>query len=223
MTIHKQKLSVLAASAILISSIGIFNFAHADSAPSSVLLDVPFSTQAPMGEWKDPRQLDGCEEASLVMALMWAQNTKFSPEQIRGYITNMSDYEQYFYGYYKDSSADDTAKLMVNYFGYPNIDVRHNISVADIKAALNANQLVITPINPRIISTTLYNKYTINHTVVVVGYDEANIIIHDPLHDWGSNIRVPQATFEKSLADYHSGQNHVATKLRSKDMIVISK
>ncbi|HEX3095730.1 MAG TPA: C39 family peptidase [Patescibacteria group bacterium] len=223
MTTLKQKANILIITAISITSIAGFQFARAQSLPSNVLLQVPFSTQAPLGEWNDSRQQDGCEEVTIVMAWMWAQGINLTPDQIRNDITGMSDYEQYFYGYYRDSSAEDTAKLMTNYFGYQNVTVRHDINLTDIKSALAANELVITPINPRIISTVNYNRYTINHTVVVVGYDENNIIIHDPLHDWGSNLRIPQATFEKALADYPSGQRHVASKQRGKSMIVISK
>ena len=39
----------------------------------SVYYDVPFTSQAPLAEWDDPLQQDGCEEASSLMAASWAK------------------------------------------------------------------------------------------------------------------------------------------------------
>lgn len=200
------------------------NVASANTVSDYVVLDVPHSTQAPLGEWNDPRQQDGCEETSIIMAWMWANNLTLTPEETRMYITGMSDYEYYFHGYFRDSSANDTANLMSEYFGHPNIRVSHNIGLEDIKATLANNQLVITPINPRVISTKLYNRYTTNHTVVVVGYDDTDgtMIIHDPLRGSGYT-KIPQTIFEAALGDYYSGQTHRADRYRAKSMIVVSK
>lgn len=223
-TLH-QKLVILFTTTVFGLSFGVINLSHATIAKADTLLTVPFSTQAPLGEWNDPRQSEGCEEASVAMAWVWATGTPLSPEQMRMYITGMSDFEQYFFGYYKNSSAEDTAKLMTEYFGYPYVAVIHNITLLDIKTALNSNELVIVPINPRIISTKYFNRYTINHTVVVIGYDDSDntVIINDPLHYWGGNLKIAQDIFESSLADYSSGQSQVTDYVRDKSMIVISK
>src|SRR4030042_6174940 len=37
----------------------------------NVLLEALFTTQAPFGEWNDPRQQDACEEASVLIAYKW--------------------------------------------------------------------------------------------------------------------------------------------------------
>jgi hypothetical protein len=210
--------------AVSSASFSLANTASASTVSNYKVQNVPYSTQAPFGEWNDPRQQDGCEETSIVMAWMWANDISFTPDEIRMYITQMSDYENHFYGYYRDSSATDTANLMTAYFGHLNVRVNYNISVKDIKSALDNNELVITPINPRVISTTQYNRYTTNHTVVVVGYDDADgtMIIHDPLRGTGYT-KIPQANFEAALGDYHSGQTHRADQYRTKSMIVVGK
>jgi peptidase C39-like protein len=205
-------------------------FSYAGSAeadtftPDSVLLDVPYASQVPLGEWNDPRQTDGCEEASILMAIMWAQGLNLSPGEIRQQVTGMSDYEQYFYGYFQDSSAQDTAKLMAQYFGYRNVAVQYGISTFDIKRALDVNQLVIVPLNPRIISTTLYNKATTRHTVVVTGYDNLTheIIFHDPLLVHGANRRVAESVFNSALTDYPSGP-HLKNTVHATAIITVSK
>ena len=46
-----------------------------------VLLNVPFTSQAPFGEWSDPRHQDGCEEAAALMAVMaMSEDSKFKTQ-----------------------------------------------------------------------------------------------------------------------------------------------
>jgi len=218
------RLSGILTAAMLLHCLVLPAIAHADSFTTGpAVLNVPYTSQVPLGEWSDARQRDGCEEASIVMALMWAKGISFSPAEVRQQITGMSDFEQYFYGYYRDTSAQDTANLMVSYFGYPHVAVRYNISTEDIKAALDYGELVIVPLNPRVISTTLYNPATTHHTVVVVGYDSAarEIIFHDPLVA-GAYARAPEASFNAALADYPSG-NHKTAAVHSTAMVLVSR
>jgi hypothetical protein len=42
----------------------------------NINISVPFTSQAPLGQWKDERQQDGCEEASAAMAMAWVGNEK---------------------------------------------------------------------------------------------------------------------------------------------------
>jgi uncharacterized protein YvpB len=204
---------------IAILTISWFSLAPLSQA---ALLDVPYTSQVPFGQWSDPRQRDGCEEASILMAMAWVRGGQISPEEARLQIDGMSDFEQYFFGYFEDSSAQDTANLIVQYFGYSKIDVQHNISTTSIKSALDFGYLVIVPINPRVISTVLYNNFTTRHMVVVVGYDNSTneIIFHDPLT--GPNRRVAEATFGRALADYPSGR-HIISNNRPSAMIIVAK
>src|SRR4051812_5106800 len=80
--------------------------------PQSVLLQVPFTTQAPLSEWNDRRQMDGCEETSIKMAMMWVLGSSAPPEEVRRDIINMSEYEKIVYGSFEDTSAADTADLL---------------------------------------------------------------------------------------------------------------
>ena len=43
---------------------------------------VPFVPQAPFGEWKDRRFQDGCEEATSLIAVAWAQKKSLTKTQI---------------------------------------------------------------------------------------------------------------------------------------------
>src|SRR3989344_7509187 len=72
-----------------------------------VLLNVPFTPQAPFGDWGDSRQQDGCEEASALMAMRWVQGRGLSKDEALKEILAISDYETATYGHFHDTSAQD--------------------------------------------------------------------------------------------------------------------
>jgi hypothetical protein len=193
--------------------------------PQSVLLNVPFTTQAPLGEWNDPRQRDGCEEASIKMGMMWAAGAAAPPEEVRRDIINLSEYEKIVHGFFEDTSAADTAQLMHSYYNYQKVSVTQNISTADIKAQVAAGNLVITPLNTRNLKNKIYRRGPVRHMVVVTGYDNQSgqIIINDPLFVHGAGIHIPEAEFNNALEDYATGRHLPVPTPRRTAMIVISK
>src|SRR3989338_7629179 len=60
--------------------------ALASDLPAKVLWEVPFTSQAPRGNWKDPRQQAGCEEASVLMAMRWVRGKSLSMAQAEAQI-----------------------------------------------------------------------------------------------------------------------------------------
>ncbi|MBI5913267.1 hypothetical protein HY839_02375 [Candidatus Azambacteria bacterium] len=89
-------------------------------APLRVLLDVPFTVQAPFGGWADARQDYGCEEASILMAMRWVRGETLTPAQAEQEIIAISEFEKERYGDFHDTSAQDTLKVVKAYFGYEN-------------------------------------------------------------------------------------------------------
>src|SRR4030043_2130038 len=86
--------------------------------PKKVLLNVPFTSQAPFGNWQDVREQNGCEEASLLMVISWARGEDLSPETAAREIQNMSDYHLKAHGHFHDLSNADTLQLLNDYFNY---------------------------------------------------------------------------------------------------------
>src|SRR3989344_8347453 len=80
---------------------------------SFVLLDVPFTSQAPNGEWSDPRHQDGCEEAAALMAAEWSKCNSNCNRIEKNYakkeIENAWEWEVENYGSGVDTSVEDTA------------------------------------------------------------------------------------------------------------------
>src|SRR3989344_2804953 len=60
----------------------IFNPATPDVVlADQVLLNVPFTSQAPLADWIDPRHQEGCEEASLLMAWLWINGQNMTKDE----------------------------------------------------------------------------------------------------------------------------------------------
>lgn len=178
--------------------------------PSSHL-EVPFIPQAPTGEWWDARQHEGCEEASVIMALAWARGESFiDAANARATILAMADWQQREFGYYHDTSISDTAdRLLLDFSRFTDADVRHEISAYDIIDELADGNLVITAINGRTVGNVFFEPPgPLRHMVVVTGYDAASdsFLVHDPGTRRGAEYRYSRAVLERSLRDYPSGR-----------------
>ena len=193
---------------------------------SLVTQDVLFTSQAPLGEWNDARQQEGCEEASVFMAMHWTRGTSFTATEARDAIVAMSDWEDETYGTYYDTSVSDTAdRLFRAYEDFTDIDVQHDIDVMDIRDALERGSLVVTAVNAQ----ELYNPYytgagPLRHMVLVVGYDALTdeFIVHDPGTSYGESYRYASSVLQDALRDYPSG-NHAPITDMPTAMIVVHR
>lgn len=195
--------------------------------PSAAAIDgVPFISQSPFGDWADPRQQHGCEEASLLMAYHWISGEVVTKEEALGEIFAMSAFEDEHYGpgtY--DLSIADTLKFYREYYGYEKSFTRYDISADDIKREIAAGNLVILPMN----GVDLGNPHFTapgpeRHELVVVGYDDAagEFITHDPGTRWGENYHYDYDIFMGAIRDYETGFDEPIVK-EATAMLVIEK
>lgn len=195
-------------------------------AEKDVLLDVPFTAQAPFGDWKDPRQQDGCEEASALMAMAWVRGEKLTRQKALSGIIAISDYELKTYGNFHDTDAEDTAeRIFKGYLGYDKIEVRYGIGTQDIKTELLRGSLVIVPVNGRKLGNPYYTPPgPLEHNLVIRGYDAAKkeFITNDSGTRHGENYRYSESVLEKSLQDYPTGHHEPITENKTA-MIVVKK
>ena len=193
---------------------------------SAIVNAVPFTTQAPLGAWNDPRQQDGCEEASALMAVAWARGETLSAANAEAEIIAMSDWEEDEFGYYQDTGIVDTLdRLVDDYLEFTNYDINTSADTSELIAALEAGHIVILPINGQVFSPFHYTPPgPARHMIVVHGYNPATGIfsVHDPGTSQGANLQVTAATLENSWRDYASGEQ-VAIPVLPKSMIVIKK
>lgn len=190
---------------------------------STPALDVPFTAQAPFAEWSDPLFQGACEEASLVMADHWITGKPLPKEAAKKEIAALSRFEEEQRGHAVDTSAADTEKLWRDYYGRTSSEVRHDVTLADMRAVLLDGALAIVPADGRKLKNPNFTQPgPINHMLVVIGYDaeKKEFIANDPGTKNGKGYRYDENILFAAIRDYPTGQ-HLPIKADRKAMIVI--
>ena len=191
-----------------------------------ILLDVPFTPQAPNAEWENPIYQGACEEASVLMAMHWVMGDNvITKEEAKKEIKLLANFQRENYNFFYDTSAADTALFMKEYFNYNNFELRYDINSDDIKKELEKGNVAIVPINGRKLGNPFYTPPgPIAHMLVVVGYNSNTneFITHDPGTIHGERIRFNEAILQAALQDYPTGHLEPITRQRSA-MIVIKR
>ncbi len=181
----------------------------ATAAPRSVANDVAFAAQAPLGRWGDRREQEGCEESSAFMAVKWAKREPFDLAEAERVIRDASDWEAATYGYYEDTSAQDTAdRIIKGYLGYGAAEAKQDIGVDDVYRALADGGVVALPVNGRLLPNPYFSSPgPIRHMILVTGYDAAadQFVTNEPGTVHGAGFRYARQDLAKALMDYPSG------------------
>jgi len=186
-------------------------------------LDIPFTPQAPFGNWKDPRQAAGCEEASILMVMRWVKNKPLSPAEAEKEIIAISDFEKEKYGEFRDLSASSTVQLIKDYFNYQNVELVLNADALKIKNEIANGNAVIVPVNGQKLKNPHYTPPgPIQHMLVIKGYDPETkeFITNDSGTKRGENFRYDEKILENALQDYPTGYHEPIIAI-NKVMIVI--
>lgn len=180
--------------------------------------NVPFVSQSPFGDWREPYQ-NFCEEASVVMAahFLWGLSLPLPIADIEMRI--IRKYEELVFRDYRDTSAEQTAEILRVLYGFTGISIREVLTIDALKKELDAGNIVLAPVAGRM----LQNPYFIPpgplyHMVVVHGFDDDKgvFITHDPGTRHGKNFQYEQFRFFAALHDWNQGD--VA---RGKKMVVV--
>lgn len=189
-------------------------------------LAVPFVVQAPLGDWHDPRQQDGCEEAAVLMAMAWVKGEAVKPAAAEQTIIAMAEWQIERYGQAVDTSAQDTAdRLLRQYYNHQTVRVENLTESRQIIAALVDGQIVLLPTNGQKLSNPYYKQPgPLTHMLVVKGYDpiKDEFITNDPGTKKGADYRYRVGVVMAAAADYATG-NHEKQDANVKSMIVVGK
>ena len=228
---NEKVLAALVISAALFTALFFRPLAQAapaaPAASKNFTLSVPFTSQAPLAQWSDERQQDGCEEAAALMAMAWVKGEKnLTPQEWRRRIIALSDWEQKKYGEYRDISvADIVTWIFKDYFSDDKVEVKAVKSAADIRQELEKGNIVLVPMNGR----ALKNPYFTapgpeRHMILIKGYDyqKKQFITNDPGTRRGENYRYPEKVLFNAIRVYKTGY-HLPFGPLKKEMIVVEK
>lgn len=201
-----------------------------ETIPQKKLFEVPFTSQAPTGNWKEEVFQDGCEEAAALMAMAWVNGVVFGkPEEVEREIREITDFEHKLLGNVIDISTKDLADVMRKYYKHEKIENKESITSENIKTELAKGNLVLVPAFGQALGNPNYTSPgPIAHMLVIVGYDDltGEFIANDPGTKRGKNFHYGQKLLFEAIWNYPTARQHAeipSAETRSKTMIVVGK
>ena len=190
---------------IILNIAGFFIFISVSLAATT--LQVPFTSQSPLGNWAQPWQ-DFCEEASIVMATHFVRGTPLTPKLAQAEMQIIKQYEMIVLKKYKDTSADETAAILTNLFKFKNLRMRLILTSRDIKEELSRGNIMIAPVAGRLLKNPYFTSPgPLYHMLVITGYnDERGVFItNDPGTRHGKSLRYQQNVLFNAIHDWNNG------------------
>ncbi|MCI0478997.1 C39 family peptidase [Candidatus Uhrbacteria bacterium] len=186
---------------------GIDLLAYEGPIPASVNLDVPFTTQAPFTNWDMPYQ-EACEEASAIMvdAFYRGLTGTMEPLEADGAILKLVAYQKMTLGFYEDTTSEELAQVIRDYFGYRDVEVRPFGTGDDLKKVLAQGYPVIVPMAGKLLGNPNFrNGGPLYHMLVVRGYTPDYFITNDPGTRKGEGYTYDEATILNAAHDWNGG------------------
>lgn len=178
--------------------------------PENKEIAVPFTSQAPEGNWQEPWQ-NACEEASIVMIQNFYKDESLTAEKARQEILEIFTLKKETAPASKDESLERIEEIINS--GDLNWDVHiiDNPSLEAIKEELAANRPIIAPVYAPKLNNPNYSAPGPDyHVLVITGYDDASqeFITHDPGLSGGENYRYPYEIIMGALHDYLENEDY---------------
>lgn len=185
--------------------------------PDSINLAVPFTPQAPHGNWDQPYQ-DACEEASVAMVHYFYSKKTFTPDIADKEILDLVAFEQRTLGSDRDTTAEQTAEFAKNYYGYKNVEVVSSPTAAMIKDRVSKGYPVIVPAYGRALGNPYFTPPgPAYHMLVIKGFTEDKFITNDPGTRRGADYLYNYQIVMDAIHDWNGGDVQNGRKV----MIVI--
>ncbi|HRZ95300.1 MAG TPA: C39 family peptidase [Candidatus Moranbacteria bacterium] len=151
-----------------------------EKTPDKIFIKVPFTSQAPFSKWDEYHE-EACEEASLIMVKYYLDKKILNKDIAEKEIQDMIKFEIKKYGDYKDTDAEETARLAEDYYGIKNLKVVYDFKPDDIKKYLAKGKPIVVPAAGRKLGNPNFTPPgPLYHNLVLVGYDGNIIIANDP-------------------------------------------
>ena len=178
-----------------------------DSVPTQFNLAVPFTSQAPHGNWALPYQ-EACEEASAYM--VWLYFEGFSSGQVNADVADAGilefiDYENQVHGDSLDITALETAELIEGLYGL-RAWVVEDPTVEQIKEQIALGYPIIVPAAGRELGNPNFSGIgPLYHMLVLRGYTKSQWITNDPGTRNGQGYVYDIDVIMSAMGDWNNG------------------
>ncbi len=181
--------------------------------PSQVLLQVPFTTQAPLNNWAQHQE--SCEAATLTMLVSYWQHSSavvIDPHAADASINQIDKWKSQ-----PDLNVTMMGELAEQHFGYAYRIVPNDPKV--IAEQLSAGRPLIAEVRTHALGNPRYpgysthyeqNGYSVPHFILIIGYDSTGVWLNDPGISWGRGYHISYAQLAHaidSLDQHHPALN----------------
>lgn len=203
-------LTILRGSLLFLALLLLPNFVQ-----TAVILDVPFTVQAPYNSWRSQPFRDACEEATIIMAENYYTGEELTTQYVRRRILDFAAYEKKYFGFHQDTDAFHTKRLIdeqSKIWG----TLAHNPTIDQIKEQIDLGRPVIHIAYSPLLKNPYFrvgmNPY---HVLLIVGYDDdrSEFVTHDPGTRFGKNYRYPMEHIIDSNHDFQKPNKGTGRKV----------
>jgi len=177
-------------------------------------LDVPFTSQAPEGNWSEPWQ-NACEETSILMVDSFYEGEELNREEEKQRILEILQTKREEIKVSQDESLATISELINSLDLNWTTTIKRNPTVGELIEELANNRPVILPV----LATKLPNPFYEGvdyHVIVLVGYDQetGTFKVNDPGTQFGEDLSYDYDTLMNAIhdlntEDYEEGEKRV--------------
>lgn len=177
-------------------------------APTSFNLALPFTSQAPTGNW-DAVHEETCEEASFLMIVEYFSGTpagKLDATTSDNAMLDLVAYEE-AHGYGVSITAAEAATIIEDYYeGAYKAEIVDDPTVEQIKQLIADGYPVIVPAAGRELGNPFFTgEGPLYHMLVIRGYDDGYFITNDPGTRHGENYTYSVDVLMSAMGDWNDG------------------
>ncbi len=173
----------------------------------SINLKVPFTSQAPHAVW-DGDHNEFCEEAAVLMVARFLQGRSIpNNDDAEKSLQRLKRWQLKRFGFFKDTTAEETATILRAYFKLKGVAVLKNPRVADIKRELAAGNPVIVPAAGQLLGNPFFRRPGPRyHMLVIKGYTkDGKFITNDPGTRRGADFVYQPKVLMNAMHDWNGG------------------
>jgi hypothetical protein len=181
--------------------------------PAQVLLQVPFTTQAPLNNWAQHQE--SCEAATLTMLMAYWQHSASVVLDPRAADASINQID----GWKSQPDLNNTmmGQLAEQHFGMSYQLVPNDPKV--IAEQLAAGRPLIAEVRTHALGNSRYpgysshyeqNGWSVPHFILIIGYDSTGVWLNDPGISWGRGYHISYAQLAHaidSLDQHHPALN----------------
>ena len=177
--------------------------------PEKFLLEIPFYSQAPFGNW-DKVHEEMCEEASVLNGGLYLLGEKPSKDAFEKELMTFKKLEEKELGDYESNTIAEIKKVTDIYFaGKITSKIINDPTIEDIKKEIASRNPVVAPLAGRDIGNPNFTPPgPVYHMLVIKGYDAQNFITNDVGTRKGESYTYKKEVIMKNMHDWNPQDIH---------------